>query len=151
MSIIEKQIKKVTCDMDRFSITKNGNPLDESLYSIDKNHMIFASKEWNLVLNFRGLRHWTFKTGCDCTFITGDSCIFKTSSGCTFNTGYHCTFKTSSDCTFTTKGSCTFSLWDINSCTFKTGDGYSIILDRLNNEAYKLTEEFVKLQKVVNG
>ena len=137
-----------------FSITQNGKPLDKSLYTIDENHKIFASRDCrllNLVLDFRGLRHWTFKTGMNCTFYTGSSCTFKTGGDCTFYTGSSCTFKTGGDCTFKTGNSCTFSLWDINTCTFKTYDNNSIILDRLNNEAYKLTKEFVKLQKVVNG
>ena len=118
----------------------------------------------------------TFNTGGNCTFNTGDYCIFNVSGNCTFNTGdyctfetgsygtfrtgysctfktiYHCMFNTHSYCTFDTGNGCTFSLWDINSCMFKFDNyGNSIILDRKDNEAYKLTKEFVALQKIKNG
>ena len=161
--------------MDNLRITQYGKPLDESDYSIDLEHKVFTSDEGDLVLDFSICYKWTFKTGgncifstgndcifttsygCtfktgyNCTFKTGNDCIFTTSYGCTFNTGHHCTFKTGGDCTFKTGNSCTFSLWDINTCKFKSYDENSVILDRKDSEAYKLTKEFVKLQKIVNG
>ena len=116
---------------------------------------------------FKTGSYCTFKTGDYCTFDTGDYCTFTTDIYCTFKTGYHCTFTTYGDCTFKTGSYCTFktddcctyefgelcifSLWDINSCKFKSCNGNSIILDRKGHEAYKLTKEFIQLQKVVNG
>ena len=161
--------------MNNLRITQNGKPLDESLYTIDMENMVFSSGEDNLVLDFTGLDGWTFKTGNDCifttsygcTFDTGSDCTFKTGSHCTFNTGsdctfktsynctfktsYNCTFKTGDDCTFDTGECCIFSLYNIDTCKFKIGDGYSTILDRTDKKHYLLTKEFVKLQKVVNG
>ena len=94
----------------------------------------------------------TFNTYDGCTFYTSGSCIFKTGDGCIFRTTYdNCTFLTGNGCTFKTGNYCTFSLWDINTCKFKSYDGYSIILDRLDKKHYLLTKEFLALQKVKNG
>ncbi len=132
--------------MNYFSITLHGKPC-KSLYSIDYDKMVFTSSCNDLVLDFSGCSGWTFNVSNYCTFKAGQNCTFNTGCGCTFRTGNYCTFDT--------KGNCTFSLWDINTCKFKSyggyGGGLSIILDRLNNEAYKLTKEFVALQKVKNG
>ncbi len=146
--------------MDDFSITRWGKPLHKSLYSIDLEKKVFTSEVDNLVLDFTDLDDWTFDTYRRCTFVTGNNCtfntyhdcIFNTFNTCTFNTGERCIFHTAGDCTFTTKDSCTFSIWDIKTCTFKSyNDGISIILDRRDNEAYKLTKEFVQLRKIANG
>ena len=162
-------------NLDGFSITQNGNPLDESLYTIDIENMEFSSKEDDLVLDFNGWMEFTFKTGDGCTFNTGESCIFNTGyscnfytgsgctfiteNNCTFNTGESCTFKTGSYCTFNTESSCTFDtiglctflICTVDTCTFRKYDGLSIILDRADNTHYLLTKEFVKLQKIKNG
>ena len=93
-----------------------------------------------------------FNTGKRCIFKTGDNCIFKTGDYCTFETGVFCTFHTGGRCTFTTKSNCTFSIWDINTCTFKSYNyGISTILDRRENEVYKLNKEFIQLRKLANG
>ncbi len=112
----------------------------------------------------------TFNVSFDCTFITGDRCTFNTMGNSKFDVGANCTFnrikspRTKSEPTIP-KDNSMFSLWDINTCTFKSYDkgydnvghydggydGHSIIFDRKDSKAYKLTEEFVKLQKVVNG
>jgi len=73
-----------------YSITKNGVPLDKSLYTIDKKTKTFSSNEDGLVLDFINEFKWAFDTGYGCTFNTGPCC--------TFNTGYDCTFKTGGDC-----------------------------------------------------
>ena len=161
--------------MDNFSVTQFGKPLDESLYTIDLENKVFSSGEDYLVLDFTGLSGWTLhighnctlktankctlNTGRDCTFDTCDGCTFQTDNRCTFHTGFNCIFKTGTNCTFKTGvlctfdtlNSCTFLLYDINTCKFKSYDGYSIILDRRDNEHYLLTEEFVQLQKIKNG
>ena len=92
-----------------------------------------------------------FRTGAECTFITSFGCIFKTGMQCTFTTTNNCTFNTANHCTFKTDYGCTFVLWDINTCKFEKYDGYSIILDRKDTEAYKLTKEFIALQKIKNN
>jgi len=162
-------------NMDRFSITKNGNPLDESLYTIDIENREFSSREDDLVLDFNGWIEFTFKTGDGCTFSTGGGCTFKTGyscnfytgsgctfitennctfntgESCTFNTSSYCTFNTESSCTFDTSGLCTFLICNVDTCKFRKYDGLSIILDRADSKAYKLTKEFVQLQKVKNG
>ena len=129
-----------------FSITRWGKPCNTK-YDIDYENKVFTSKEDDLVLDFTGLSGWTFNTANYCTFRVGHNCIFITGCGCTFRTG--------SRCTFDTNGNCTFSLWDINTCKFKSyggyGGGLSIILDRRYNKAYKLTKEFIQLQKVIDG
>ncbi len=145
--------------MDNFSITKNGEPLDESLYSIDLDNKTFSSKEDDLVLDFTGLAGWTFHTGWNCTFITGSNCTVKAGNCCTFNTGDDCKFKTGSFCTFHTSDRCTFDtgnyctfmLWDINTCKFKYYDGISTILDLGDNKHYLLTKELVNMLKIANG
>jgi len=118
-----------------FSITKNGEPLNKSLYTRDeKTKTLYTNEIW-LVLDFRDYSDCTFKTGYDCTFKTGYGCTFKTGSDCTFDTGsdctfdtgydctfktgYGCTFKTRSDCTFDTRSDCTFDTG--SDCTFDTG------------------------------
>ena len=114
--------------MDNFSITKNGKPLDESLYSIDFKKKVFISKEIHLVLDFTELEKWSFITNNICTFITGRFCTFTTGNECTFTTGHDCIFDTGNECTFSTRGGCTFSTgWDCmfktwNNCTFKTSE-----------------------------
>ena len=138
--------------MDDFIITQNGKPLLESLYTINIKNKVFSSVENDLVLDFADRENWMFKTGSDCTFRTGNWCTFTTHNGCTFDTRYNCTFRVGSHCTFDTGECCMFSLWNINSCTFKSyNGGLSIILDRMDNEAYKLTKEFVQLRKIQNG
>jgi len=133
--------------MDDFSITKYGKPLLKGMYSIDLDNKVFNSPCAGLVLDFTGCSGWTFNVHNYCTF--------KTGANCTFDTGCGCTFRTDNDCTFDTEGNCTFSLWDIKTCKFKSYGGYggylSIILDRRYNEAYKLTKEFLALQKVKNN
>lgn len=145
--------------MDNFSITKYGKPLLKSKYTIDLVKKVFYSTVDDLVLNFTNCHDWTITTGSFCTFLTGSECIFKTGGYCTFHTSYSCTFYTDTNCTFTTSGNCTFKtgqlciflLFDINSCTFKSYDGISTILDRGDKKHYLLTKEFVQLQKVKYG
>jgi len=103
----------------KYSITKNGVPLDKSLYTIDEKTKTFSTLENGLVLDFSDENYCTFKTSYGCTFNTGFGCTFNTGFGCTFNTGFGCTFKTSSDCTFKTGPSCTFDT--SFGCTFNTG------------------------------
>ena len=161
--------------MDDYSITIYGKTLDKSNYTIDLDNKTFSTEEGNLVLDFKGLPEWTFKTGRNCTFYcsynctfntaygctfntlhtckfkTGSYCIFKTSSSCTFNTGNECTFNTSTNCTFDTGELCTFLLWHINTCKFKSHDDISIILDRNDRKHYILTKELIDILKVTNG
>ena len=66
----------------KYSITKDGIPLDKSLYTLDEETKTFSSTVDGLVLDFSGEDSWTFKTSFCCTF--------KTSYGCTFDTGYGC-------------------------------------------------------------
>ena len=129
--------------MDNFSITRNGKPLDESLYSIDLETKVFSSKEHHIVLDFLDCNGWKFTTGSCCTFNTGDYCTFTTSWGCTFSTGWNCTFDTDE--------SCTFMLYYINTCKFKSHDDISIILDRNDNKHYILTKDLIDMLKVING
>ena len=104
-----------------YSITKNGKPLDRSLYSIDEDTKTFSTEENGLVLDFNGLGGWTFKTYSNCTFNTNSYCTFNTYSDCTFNTGCNCNFKTGSHCNFKTGFACTFKTGSV--CTFNTGYG----------------------------
>lgn len=143
-----------------FNITRFGNSLSKDRYTIDLEKKVFSSESDYLVLDFNGCSGWTFKangnctfiTGSDCTFHTDSNCIFNTIADCTFNTVADCTFHTGTYCTFNTKGGCTFSIWGINTCKFKGYNyGSSIIIDRKDNEAYKLTKEFVQLRKIANG
>ena len=110
-----------------FSVTKNGKPLDPSLYSWDKKTRAFSTTECELVLDFNNMNNITFNTGSGCTFKTGSDCTFKTGSYCTFDTGSCCTFDTSWDCTFKTGSHCTFKTG--SDCTFKTGS-YCVIVRR---------------------
>ena len=153
--------------MDNFSITIYGSPLHESLYTIDLENKTISTDSGFLVLDFRGSIGWTFETGRNCTFhtsygctfttgayctfITSLHCIFNTGINCTFNTGGDCTFKTGRRCTFKTGKLCTFSLYDINSCKFKSYDDISTILDINDNKHYILTKELIRLLKVTNG
>lgn len=105
--------------MIKFSITKNGKPLDKSLYVWDEVTQTLSTKEDNLVLDFSGYSNCIFNTGFGCTFNTSYGCTFNTSYGCTFSTGSDCIFVTGSYCTFNTGHSCTFDT-DYN-CTFSTG------------------------------
>jgi len=161
--------------MDDFSITQFGKTLNQSEYTIDLKNKTFATEEDDLVLDFNGCFGWTFKTGSHCTFktdsastfTTGDYCIFNTyganctfktglrctfttGNDCTFNTGDHCTFDTKWDCTFTTGVCCTFSVYFISRQTFKSGSS-GVIIDRNDHKHYLLNEEFIQLQKVING
>ena len=63
------------------TVTKNGKPLDQTLYTYDESNKVFSSSENGLVVHFDG-HGGTFKTGTGCTF--------KTGYGCTFDTGYGC-------------------------------------------------------------
>ena len=74
----------------KYSITKNGVPLDKSLYTMDEETKTFSTNESGLVLDFRNVDYCTFNTGFDCTFNTGFDCTFNTGSNCTFNTGSDC-------------------------------------------------------------
>ena len=89
-----------------FSITKNGEPLNKSLYTRDeKTKTLYTNEIW-LVLDFRDYSDCTFDTGYGCTFDTGSDCTFDTGSNCTFKTEYDCTFDTGYGCTFKTGYSC---------------------------------------------
>ena len=113
--------------MDNFSITHNGSPLSQYLYTIDLDNMTFSSDKDNLVLDFSGLSGWNFTTGNNCTFITDWYCRFITGDRCTFTTGYNCTFKTGKGCTFKAGIGCTF---DTDSrCIFNTGDKCTFTTD----------------------
>ena len=105
--------------MIKFSITKNGKPLDKFLYTWDEATQTLSTEENNLVLDFSGYNNCIFNTGDDCTFNTSYGCTFNTGYDCTFSTGSGCTFVTGSYCTFNTGHSCTFDT-DYN-CTFSTG------------------------------
>ena len=129
--------------MDNFSITQYGKPLSKIKYTLDLDNKTFSSKHNDLVLDCYNLDCWTFKTGYGCTFNTGNECTFNTGNGCTFLTGDYCTFDTD-EC-------CTFMLWNINSHKFKSYDGVSIILDRIDNKHYVLTKELIDMIKVING
>lgn len=59
----------------KFSVTKNGKPLDPSLYTWDEKTRTFSSTENGLVLDFAGVLGCTFKTGYDCTFNTESGCV----------------------------------------------------------------------------
>lgn len=59
-----------------YSITKNGKPLDKSLYTIDEETKTFSSNENGLVLDFSEEWGWTFRTGSGCIFRTGSGEIF---------------------------------------------------------------------------
>lgn len=58
-----------------FSVTKNGKPLDPSLYTWDETTRTFSSLENSLVLDFSKFKRCTFKTGYNCTFDTGSYCV----------------------------------------------------------------------------
>lgn len=115
--------------MEQFSVTKDGKPLDKSLYTWDEKTRTLSTTENNLVLDFSGLDNCAFKTGSICTFNTGHNCTFDTGWDCTFKTDYSCIFYTGSGCTFDTDWGCTFrtdSYCTFNTghkCTFKTGLG----------------------------
>ena len=102
-----------------FTVTKNGKPLDKSLYTIDEKTRTFSSTEdeLNIETDEDG---WKFRTDSCCTFRTSYGCTFTTGYYCTFTTGSDCTFDTGSDCTFTTGPGCTFDTYSY--CTFKTGE-----------------------------
>ena len=103
----------------KFSVTRNGKPLDPSLYTWDEETQTFSTTEENLLLDFSEYSNCTFKTGSNCTFKTGSNCTFVTGWGCTFDTGSDCTFDTGSNCTFVTGSDCTFDTG--SNCTFDTG------------------------------
>ena len=109
----------------KYSITKNGVPLDKSLYTMDEETKTFSTNESGLVLDFRNVDYCTFKTGSDCTFKTNSYCTFNTGSDCTFNTGLDCTFNTGSDCTFNTGSDCTFNTG--SDCVVVRRDIYEVI------------------------
>lgn len=108
-------------------VTKNGKPLNPSLYSWDEETRTFSTTENGLVLDFTGGHNCTFKTGSNCIFKTGHNCTFKTANNCTFETGsncifitgHNCKFKTSSNCIFKTSYDCEFLTG--SDCVFKTG------------------------------
>jgi len=99
-------------------VLQNGKPLSLNKFTWDQETRTFSSSEDGLVIDFKGIKNCTFRTGSDCTFRTGWDCTFKTGSYCTFTTGSNCTFKTGYRCTFDTAYGCTFETE--YSCTFNT-------------------------------
>ena len=119
-----------------FSITKNGEPLNKSLYTRDeKTKTLYTNEIW-LVLDFRDYPDCTFKTGYGCTFKTGYGCTFDTGSDCTFDTGSNCTFKTEYDCTFDTGYGCTFKTG--YSCVVVRRDVFEVIVLKEEKNHIKL-------------
>ncbi len=57
-------------------VLRDGKPLDLSLFEWDEKTLTFSSRENELVIDFNGSEHCTFKTGWDCTFDTGWDCTF---------------------------------------------------------------------------
>ena len=138
-----------------YSITKNGKPLDKSLYTIDEKTKTFSSNESDLVLDFSNEDEWTFHTGSNCTFNTGYGCTFKTGYRCTFSTGWDCTFDTEEGCTFNTGDGCTFHTgyrctfstgWD---CTFSTGSFCTF--STWNRCTFSIYNNFTKLETKGNS
>ena len=120
-----------------YSVTKNGKPLDKSLYTINEKTKTFSSNESGLVLDFSDEYGWVFNTGSSCTFNTGSSCTFKTSFGCTFETKSDCTFKTGYSCTFKTGSGCVVVRRDIFE-VIKLKKGKKIKLNNWNVRGYKV-------------
>lgn len=65
-----------------YSVTKNGVPLDKSLYNWDENTKTFSSNEDNLVLDFSSIIGAVIKTGNCCTIDTGSRCTIDTGREC---------------------------------------------------------------------
>jgi hypothetical protein len=126
--------------MTNFSVTKNGNVLDPSLYNWDEKTITFSSEEDGLVLDFNNVYGATFKTGNSCTFKTGSSCIFKTSYGCTFNTGFNCAFHTGSECIFEVGENCSLIRYDVRGVT-EIPPGKKIKLNESGIAGYTIIEE----------
>jgi len=114
-------------------VLKDGKPLDLDKFNWDEKTRTFSSSDNGLVIDFKDIYSYTFKTGSNCVFNTssncvfntGDNCTFDTGSNCVFNTGDNCTFKTSSYCTFKTGSYCVFNTGD--NCTFNVGSNCVII------------------------
>jgi hypothetical protein len=126
--------------MTNFSVTKNGIPLDPSLYNWDEKTITFSTEEDGLVLDFADVYGATFKTGNSCTFKTGSSCIFKTSYGCTFNTGFNCAFHTGSECIFEVGENCSLIRYDVRGVT-EIPTGKKIQLNLSGIAGYTVIEE----------
>jgi hypothetical protein len=103
-----------------FSVTKDGVPLDPSLYSWNVKTRTFTSAASFLVLDYSATEGCTFRVGENCTFRTGESCNFETGSNCFFNTLSKCNFITKNNCIFDTSEHCSFITG--RKCAFKTGD-----------------------------
>lgn len=136
-----------------FSVTRNGKPLDPSLYTWDEKNKTFSTAASNLVLDFSSFAMITFNTGAFCTFKTGYGCEFTTDSYCTFTTGNTCNFKTGSDCTFKTGAFCTFktgsscTFTTSSDCTFTTGSKCVIIRRDIFEIGHPEENTTVKLNK----
>jgi len=118
-------------------ITKNGLPLDESLYTLDLNNKIFKSDKDNISI-YCPYNGFTFHTGSNCIFDTGSDCIFDTGSNCKFNTESYCKFITRSDCIFYTGSDCEFDTG--SDCEFNEKEV------KLNNKKIKLPDNLFEME-----
>lgn len=126
-------------------VLQNGKPLDFDKFSWDENTNTFSTTESNLVIDFFGILHCTFKTGSHCTFKTGSCCTFKTGSHCILSTGAYCTFDTLSSCTFKTGAYCVFVRRDVFEF-FEIPVGITIKLNGYQAKGYSVIEELKEFQ-----
>lgn len=92
-----------------YSITRNGEKLHSSKYTIDLKNKVFEIDIFTggfVDIDFTGLNGWTFMAGSYCAFKTGDDCFFDVGYSCYFETGSGCEFKTRSRCTFKVGSGC---------------------------------------------
>ena len=101
-------------DFMSISITRNGKPLNNSLYVLDEKTKTLSTKENNLVINCND--GWTIKTGSECSIKTRYECSIKTGRNSTIKTGNDCSIKTESECTIETG----------NECLIKTGENKTL-------------------------
>lgn len=113
-----------------FSITKEWEPLDKSLYVWDShNNMLVTTERW-LVLDFTGYDWVIFYTGDSNVFYAGNDCSFKTGGNCIFNVGDGCHFDTESGCVFNTGEKCKRAVRQQLNISTKRNKRYSkIIID----------------------
>ena len=113
-------------------VLRDGKPLGMDRFEWDGKARVFSTAEDDLVIDFSGIAHCTFRTGSYCTFNTGYNC--------TFDTGFNCTFDTSFGGTFDTGERCVVVRRDVNK-VIKLDGSRKIKLNVYGKKGYKVIEE----------
>jgi len=124
-------------------VLKDGKPLDLDKFNWDEKTRTFSSSDNGLVIDFKDIYSYTFKTGSNCVFNTSSNCVFNTGDNCTFDTGSNCVFNTGDNCTFNVGSNCVIIRRDVYE-VIEPEENIKIKLNDLGKKGFVVLDEKTK-------